>query len=50
MEYEKNHLLKKLETRDSKKFKEVKFSDRFNAHPLFEVKEGEIEEWEVLTF
>lgn len=48
VEYEKNHLLKKLETRDSKKFEEAKISDTFNTHPLFEVLEGGIEEWEIL--
>lgn len=48
MEYEKNHLLKKLQTRDLEKFKEIKVSNIFNAHPLFEIAEGEIEEWETL--
>ncbi|MEI6710744.1 MAG: pyrimidine dimer DNA glycosylase/endonuclease V [bacterium] len=48
VEYEKNHLLKKLQTRDLKKFEEIKTSDIFNAHPIFEVVEGGIEEWEIL--
>lgn len=48
MEYEKNHLLKKLQTRDPKKFEEIKASDTFSAHALFRVEEGEIEEWEII--
>ena len=48
IEYEKYHLLKKLQTRDTKKFEEIKSSDIFSTHPLFEIKEGEIEEWEIL--
>ncbi len=48
MEYEKNHLLKKLQTRDFKKFEEIKALSTFSVHPLFKMKEGDIEEWEIL--
>ncbi len=48
MEYERNHLLKKLQTRNPKKFEEIKASDTFITHTLFRVEEGEVEEWEIL--
>lgn len=47
--YEKEHLLKKLLTRDQKKYQELKMINVIEAHPLFEVISGEIEEWEILT-
>lgn len=49
VEYEKNHLLKKLQMRDPQKFEKIKASNEFSAHPIFEVAEGEIEEWEIIT-
>lgn len=48
IEYEKNHLLKKLKIRDSRKFEEIKATGIFSTHPIFEVEEGEIEKWEIL--
>lgn len=48
-EYEVNHLLKKLQTRDPKKYNELKQIVTFDCHPLFEIIEGEIEDWEVLS-
>lgn len=47
MEYEKNHLLSKLKTRDFKKFQVLKEEKMPKVHPLFETIEGEIEEWEI---
>jgi len=48
MEYEKKHLLKKLQTRDPKKFEAIKALNTYSTHPIFEIVEGEIEEWEIL--
>jgi hypothetical protein len=48
LEYEMKHLLKKLERRDSEKHKEVTSRKSIAVHPLFEVREGEVEEWEIV--
>jgi hypothetical protein len=45
MEYEKNHLLKKLKIRDIEKYK-ILLNMKIEANPMFEINEGEIEEWE----
>ena len=47
MEYEITHLRKKLKARDRKKFIEVSAEKKFIAHPLFRVKQGNVEEWEI---
>ena len=47
IEYEKQHLLKKLKLRDKQKYKEIKGLSKFEPHPIFAVVEGDIEEWEV---
>jgi hypothetical protein len=47
LEYEFQHLLKKLQLRDTAKFEAVK-NTKPNTHPLFKVVEGEIESWEIL--
>jgi hypothetical protein len=49
VEYEKNHLLKKLETRDFSKYSEINKFDTLEPHPLFYVIDGEIESWEILN-
>ena len=46
LDYEINHLLNKLQIRDPLKYKELKLKKSFDTHPLFELIEGEIEEWE----
>ena len=46
IEYEWQHLLKKLENRDMNKFLEIKEEKTIIAHPLFQIVEGEIESWE----
>jgi len=46
--YEKNHLLKKLKSRDDKKYQEVLKVSTFEVHPLFNLVEGQIEDWEKL--
>jgi len=48
LEYEKDHLLNKLKNRDIKKFQEIKKIKKFEANLLFEIKEGEIEKWEII--
>lgn len=48
MAYEKKHLQKKLQTRDPKKFEDTKNFDIFMTHPLFQIIEWEIEDWEVI--
>ena len=46
MEYEWNLLIAKLAKRDPQKLEAIKNIDFPEAHPLFEIVEGEIEEWE----
>ena len=46
LEYEWNILKTKLENRDPIKLAEIKEIDFPDAHPLFEVVDGEIEKWE----
>jgi len=48
IEYEKNHLLKKLEIRDKEKFYILLKETKIQAHPLFRVVEGDVEEWEII--
>ena len=50
LEYEWQHLLKKLEIRDLEKYQELKDIKPSNvtSHPIFKIVEGEIEEWEVI--
>lgn len=48
IDYEVKHLLKKLKTRDPKKFNEIKKLNSFEPHPMFWVKEGPIESWEIV--
>jgi hypothetical protein len=47
--YEVEHLLNKLEKRDSKKYKELKSKSKFDIHPIFKLADGEIEEWEIVA-
>jgi hypothetical protein len=49
IEYETKHLLRKLKKRDPQKFKEIKNLSSFQPHPLFKVKVGTIESWEIIT-
>ena len=48
IEYEWEHLRRKLKERDKKKYEEVRGIERVDAHEMFEVCEGEVEEWEVV--
>jgi hypothetical protein len=47
--YEAAHLLIKLEKRDYNKYQELKLKSTFDNHPVFELVDGEIEEWEIQT-
>jgi hypothetical protein len=51
LEYEFDHLLKKLEKRDKKKLEELKDLNPKNIepNPVFRVIDGEVEKWEKLT-
>jgi hypothetical protein len=46
MEYEKAHLLKKLEIRDPSRFQQLILQSTVEPHPLFKIIDGEVEEWE----
>ncbi len=48
VEYEWKHLKRKLITRDKKKYSEIKNSKTIKIHPLFKLKKGEIELWEII--
>jgi hypothetical protein len=46
IEFEKRHLLKKLQIRDIRKYNELITLNELILHPIFAAIEGEIEEWE----
>jgi hypothetical protein len=45
--YECAHLLNKLQIRDISKYKELKKIINIETHPIFNLIEGEIEQWEI---
>ena len=47
IEYERQHLLKKLKTRDTVRYHKLLKETKIEPHPLFTIIEGEIEEWEI---
>jgi hypothetical protein len=49
LNYEVMHLLIKLKNRDYKKYKELKSLSAYENHPIFQLVNGEIEEWEIIT-
>ena len=49
IEYEKNHLLKKLATRNPARFQLLLHEKNLELHPLFIVVEGKVEEWEIIS-
>jgi hypothetical protein len=49
LNYEVSHLLNKLQTRDMKKFEELNSNAIFETHPLFQLVDGVIEKWEIIT-
>jgi hypothetical protein len=46
LNYERKHLLSKLQTRDIKRYEELKTSSTLDSHPLFRLVDGDIEKWE----
>lgn len=48
LNFERNHLLKKLKARDMDKYKELIEVETLEPHPLFKVVKGEIEAWEII--
>jgi hypothetical protein len=46
IEYEMQHLLKKLKTRDTERYHRLLNEPNIEPHPLFKIIDGEIEEWE----
>lgn len=48
VEYEFQHLLKKLEIRDFQKFESIKNVKKIQLHSMFNQVKGEIEDWEIV--
>lgn len=48
MRYEMSHLLSKLKARDETRYCELKDLTHILPHPLFEIVEGGIENWEII--
>lgn len=46
--YEWNHLKRKLEARDERKYRESQAVEEPEAHPLFHIIEGDVEDWEII--
>jgi hypothetical protein len=49
LQYEVNHLLKKLQTRDPGRYEVLNKCIEFMAHPIFKIIAGEAEPWEVIN-
>lgn len=47
LDYEIEHLLKKLESRDIERFNKLKKLRRFEVNPIFELIPGTVENWEI---
>lgn len=48
IEYELQHLLKKLKTRDIERYHRLLKETNIEPHPLFKIIDGEIEGWEIV--
>jgi len=48
IEYERQHLLKKLQLRDKPRYETFLLEDKTELHPLFQLVDGDIEEWEIV--
>ncbi len=46
LDYEKEHLLRKLAQRDPEKYAKVALLEQWHVHPLFRLVPGGVEEWE----
>jgi hypothetical protein len=49
LEYEFQHLLSKLITRDLEKHASIIQTNKIEPHPLFQITDGGIEKWEKVT-
>ena len=49
LQYEFNHLLKKLEQRDPERYKQFEKLKMVDCAEIFDVREGEIEKWEIIS-
>jgi len=49
LQYESVHFLSKVKVRDPKKYKELKTLLSFDPHPLFNLIDGDTEDWEIIT-
>jgi hypothetical protein len=47
LNFERNHLLKKLKIRDTKKYNKLIEETNFEPHPMFKPVNGDIEKWEI---
>ncbi len=48
MQYEREHLLKKLKMRDSQRYMDFLDTIELKPHPMFYIVEGEVEVWEMI--
>ena len=48
LNYETEHLLKKLKIRDRNKYNQLLHSKTIVCHPIFKLKKGDISEWEIV--
>lgn len=48
VEYERNHLLKKLTVRDPERFESLAKTKHWDLHPLFYEVEGPVADWEII--
>ena len=49
LQYESVHFLSKIKLRDPERYDELKTVLFFDPHPLFNVIDGDTEEWEIIT-
>ena len=49
LEYENQHLLKKLAIRDQSRYLNLQQCQSLETHSLFKVIEGDVEDWEIIT-
>ena len=49
LDYEFQHLLKKLEVRDKERFEKLKNLNSYDTAEIFKEIEGEIEKWEIIS-
>lgn len=49
IEFEKTHLLNKLETRDLERHKILLAQESIEVHPLFTIVDGPVEVWEIIS-